>query len=233
MRTHAVLALVRTRVASAFLLSLLVGGALLGDPVPAMAQGRVTFTQLSIERCKGTCTIKLSCSVGGKPASELLAGKQGRTKDLFDIGKSLEVPQFPAEVKCSASARARGSPMSRRNTTEVSSPMATRPSLGNAPMDVAQPMRLSLGVPAKRTHPGPVGPRPLQNPHGLLPDEPPLYRDLRPGSEAELLAESCREGGLALGGDRDDVHAPKRIVNPPYPAMYRVRHCIYQFLTEA
>jgi hypothetical protein len=104
MRTHAVLALMRTRVASAFLLSLLVGGALLGDPVPAMAQGRVTFTQLSIERCKGTCTIKLSCSVGGKPASELLAGKQGRTKDLFDIGKSLEVPQFPAEVKCSASA---------------------------------------------------------------------------------------------------------------------------------
>jgi hypothetical protein len=103
MRTHAVLALVRTRVASAFLLSLLVGGALLGNAVPAAAQGRVTFTQMSIERCKGTCTMKLSCSVGGKPASELLAGKQGRTKDLLDIGKSLEVPQFPSEVKCTAS----------------------------------------------------------------------------------------------------------------------------------
>lgn len=103
MRTHAVLAMVRTRAVGAFLLSLLVGGALLGDPVPAGAQGRVTFTQMSIERCKGTCTMKLSCSVGGKPASELLSGKQGRTKDLIDIGKSLEVPQFPAEVKCTAS----------------------------------------------------------------------------------------------------------------------------------
>src|SRR3954471_1314056 len=103
MRTHAVLALERTRVASALLLSLLVGGALLGDPVPASAQGRVTFTQMSIERCKGTCELKLSCSVGGKPASELVSDKKGRTKDLFDIGKSLEVPQFPTEVKCTAS----------------------------------------------------------------------------------------------------------------------------------
>src|SRR5258706_10447723 len=103
MRTQAVLALVRPRMAKAFLLSLLAGGALLGDSVPANAQGRVTFTQMSIERCKGTCTMKLSCSVGGKPAAELLAGKKGRTKDLLDIGKSLEVPQFPAEVKCTAS----------------------------------------------------------------------------------------------------------------------------------
>ena len=56
-------------------------------------------------------------------------------------------------------------------------------------------------------------PRTLQNPHGLLPDDPALHRDLRPGSEAELFAESGREGGLALGGDGDDVHAPERIVN--------------------
>jgi hypothetical protein len=103
MRTHAVLALVRTRVANAFLLSLLAGGALLGDAAPAGAQGRVTFSQMSIERCKGTCMMKLSCSVGGKPASELLSGQKARTKDLVDIGKSLEVPQFPAEVKCTAS----------------------------------------------------------------------------------------------------------------------------------
>ncbi|HEX4965814.1 MAG TPA: hypothetical protein VF173_33710 [Thermoanaerobaculia bacterium] len=102
MRTQAVFALARTRSAGAFLLSLLVGGALLGDPAPVGAQGRVTFTQLSIEQCKGTCTLKLSCGVGGKPAAELVSG-QGRTKDLIDIGKSLEVPQFPAEVKCSAS----------------------------------------------------------------------------------------------------------------------------------
>ena len=113
----------------------------------------------------------------------------------------------------STSACARGSPISRRSTTEVSSLMATRPSVGNASTDVAQPMRLSLGVPAKRTHPGPVGPRTLQDPHGLLPDEPALHRDLLPGSEAELLAQGCREGGLALGGDGDDVHAPERIAD--------------------
>jgi hypothetical protein len=103
MRTHAVLALVRTRVANAFLLFLLAGGALLGGAAPVAAQGRVTFTQMSLESCKGTCTMKLSCSVGGKPASELLSGTKGRNKDLLDIGKSLEVPQFPAEVKCTAS----------------------------------------------------------------------------------------------------------------------------------
>src|SRR3970040_2099830 len=105
--------------------------------------------------------------------------------------------------------------MSRRSTTEGSSPMATRPSLGNAPTDVAQPMRLSLGVPAKGTHPRPVGPRTLQNPDGLLPDEPALHRDLRPGSEAELLAEGGREGGLAFGGDGGDVHAHERIPVSP------------------
>ncbi len=103
MRTHAVLALARTRVASASLLSLLAGGVLLAAPSPSAAQGRVTFTQMSVERCKGTCELKLSCSVGGKPASELVAGKKGRTKDRIDIGKSLEVPRFPAEVKCTAS----------------------------------------------------------------------------------------------------------------------------------
>ena len=68
-------------------------------------------------------------------------------------------------------------------------------------------MRFPRGVPAKGTDPGPVGSRPLQHPHDLLPDTTALQRDLRPGSEAELLAEDGREGGLALGGDGYDVHA--------------------------
>src|SRR5437867_8868624 len=92
-------------------------------------------------------------------------------------------------LRRATSACARGSPRRRRSTTEVSSPMATRPSFGNAPMDVAQSMRLSLGVPAKGTHPGPVGPRALQNPHRLLSDEAALHGDLRSGGEAEFLAE--------------------------------------------
>jgi hypothetical protein len=99
MRTQA--ALTRPRLLGAILLSLLAGGALLGGSVPAWAEGRVTFTQMSIERCKGTCTLKLSCGVAGPP-TELLSGKQGRVKDLVDIGKSIEIRQFPAEVKCTA-----------------------------------------------------------------------------------------------------------------------------------
>jgi len=101
-------------------------------------------------------------------------------------------------LRRATSACARGSPMSRRSTTEVSSPRATRPSLGNAPTNVAQPMRLSPGVPAKGTHPGPVGSRILQNPHGLLPDEPPLYPDLRPGSEVESYPTQELGGWVAL-----------------------------------
>ena len=117
----------------------------------------------------------------------------------------------------------RGSPINRRSTTEVSSPMATGPSPGDAPTDVAQPMRLSLGVPAKGPDPGPVGSRPLQDPHGLLPDEPALHGDLRPGSEAELLAEGGGEGGLALGSDGHNMHA-EGYRGSPYSATYPVRH---------
>ena len=71
---------------------------------------------------------------------------------------------------------------------------------------------------------GPVGSWSFQNPHSLLPDEPALHRDLRPGSEAKLLAEGGREGGLAFGGDGDDVHAPEPERGSPYSAMYPVRH---------
>jgi hypothetical protein len=127
------LALERTRAAKAFLLSLLVSGALLGGPIPAGAQGRVTFTQMSIERCKGTCTMQLSCSVGGKPAAELLAGKKGRTKDLLDIGKSLEVPHFPAEVKCTAS---KDTGWIGTTWTQIGSGSATVPSGGDYKIDI-------------------------------------------------------------------------------------------------
>jgi hypothetical protein len=133
MRTHAVLALERTRVANAFLLSLLVGGALLGNAVPAAAQGRVTFTQMSLERCKGTCTMKLSCSVGGKPAAELLSGNKGRNKDLIDIGKSLEVPQFPAEVKCTAT---KDTGWISTTWTQIGSSSVTLPTGGDYKLDI-------------------------------------------------------------------------------------------------
>jgi len=53
------------------------------------------------------------------------------------------------------------SPMSRRSTTEVSSPMALAIPC-NAPTDVAQSMRLSLGVSPKGAHPGQSGPGPFR-----------------------------------------------------------------------
>ena len=135
MRTREVLAWVRTRASGAFLLSLLVGGALLGGPAPARAQGRVTFTQLSIERCKGTCTLKLSVSVAGKPAAELVSG-QGRTKDLIDIGKSLEVPTFPAEVKCTA---VKDTGWIGTTWTQLGSGSVTLPTGGDYKLDVDNP----------------------------------------------------------------------------------------------
>jgi hypothetical protein len=101
MRTQEVWAQ-RPRVRGAVLtLSLLTGGALLGGPTPAWAQGRVTFNQMSIESCKGTCTYKLSCGVASQP-TELVSGKQGRAKDLIEIGKAIEVQRFPATVTCKA-----------------------------------------------------------------------------------------------------------------------------------
>src|SRR3954462_12556307 len=133
MRTQAVLTWVRTQASGAFRRSLLGGGALLGGPAPARAQGRVTFNQLSIERCKGTCTLKLSCGVAGKPASELVKGQQGRTKDLIDIGKSLEVPTFPAEVKCTAS---RDTGWIGTTWTPIGSGSVTIPSGGDYKLDI-------------------------------------------------------------------------------------------------
>jgi hypothetical protein len=47
-----------------------------------------------------------------------------------------------------ASICAHGSPMSRRSTTDVSSPTVTGPSPCDAPLDIAQPVRLSASVAA-------------------------------------------------------------------------------------
>lgn len=130
MRTQA--ALLRPRFLGAILLSLLAGGALLGGSAPAWAEGRVTFTQMSIERCKGTCTLKLSCGVAGPP-TQLIAGKQGRTKDLIDIGKSIEIKQFPAEVKCTA---AKDTGWIGTTWTEIGTASVTVPQGGDYKLDI-------------------------------------------------------------------------------------------------
>src|SRR5512132_3230285 len=53
-------------------------------------------------------------------------------------------------------------------TTQASRPMATGPSAGDAPTDIAESMGLTLGVTTKGPDPGPVGARPLQNPDDLF-----------------------------------------------------------------
>jgi len=84
---------------------LLLGIALLGPARPARAEGRITFTQMTVEHCQrmvGTCTWKLSCSAGGAKADNLLNGAKGGTAATLPIGKSLAVPQFPVKAQCTA-----------------------------------------------------------------------------------------------------------------------------------
>jgi polyglycine hydrolase-like protein len=128
MRTQAAL----NRLLGIILMSLLAGGALLGGSAPAWAEGRVTFTQMSIEQCKGTCTLKLSCGVAG-PLTEFISGKQGRTKDLIDIGRSIEIKQFPAEVKCTA---AKDTGWIGTTWTEIGSGSVTVPQGGAYKLDI-------------------------------------------------------------------------------------------------
>ncbi len=103
MRTLAVRGLKR---ASAPGVSLLVpfvlGGAfLLGGPSPAAAEGRVTFAQMTVQRCAegGGCEWKLSCGPQGQEA-ELFAGKEAKTKHSVTIDRGIDVKTFPVTVQC-------------------------------------------------------------------------------------------------------------------------------------
>lgn len=101
MRTLAVRGLKR---ASAPGVSLLVpfvlGGAfLLGGP--AAADGRVTFAQMTVQRCGegGACEWKLSCGPQGQEA-ELFAGKEAKTKHSVTIDRGIDVKTFPVTIQC-------------------------------------------------------------------------------------------------------------------------------------
>ncbi|HEV8582527.1 MAG TPA: hypothetical protein VGX68_25965 [Thermoanaerobaculia bacterium] len=84
------------RVATFLPLSFLLGG-------PAWAAGSVTFSQMIVERCpEKSCEWRLSCGVGGPQETELFAGKEARTKYKVNVGRSLDAPQFPASVHCTA-----------------------------------------------------------------------------------------------------------------------------------
>src|SRR4029077_3158404 len=90
---------------SRLLPALLLGTALLGQAAVARAEGRITFSQMTVEHCQrmmGTCTWKLSCSASGAKADNLLNGVKAGTAATVPIGKSLPIQQFPVKVQCTA-----------------------------------------------------------------------------------------------------------------------------------
>lgn len=86
------------------LVSLLLGGALLGLPSQAAADGAVSFLRMTADRCPESsgCEFRLSCGVGGPQLTEMLPTSNARTKYSVDINKILNVQSFPATVTCTA-----------------------------------------------------------------------------------------------------------------------------------
>ncbi len=101
----AVGALVRPVTSSAVLLvSLLLGGALVGAPSQASAEGVVTFLRMTADRCPESsgCEWRLSCGAGGPQLTELVPSATARTKYSVDIKKTLEIKSFPTTIQCTA-----------------------------------------------------------------------------------------------------------------------------------
>jgi hypothetical protein len=95
----------QTGTSSAVLLvTLLLGGALLGAPARASAVGAVTFLRMTADRCPESsgCEFRLSCGVGGPQLTELVPSSTARTKYSVDINKVLEIRTFPTTIQCTA-----------------------------------------------------------------------------------------------------------------------------------
>lgn len=86
------------------LVSILLGGALLGAPSQASAEGVVTFLSFTADRCPESsgCEWRLSCGVGGPQLTELVPSSAARTKYSVDIKKTLEIKTFPTTINCTA-----------------------------------------------------------------------------------------------------------------------------------
>jgi hypothetical protein len=83
------------------LLAAVLAGSLLAGP--AWGAGSVTFTQMVVERCpESSCEWRLSCAVGGGQETELIAAADARTKHKVNIDRTLDVPKFPAQIRCTA-----------------------------------------------------------------------------------------------------------------------------------
>lgn len=103
MRTHSGDGRARWSGSGLLLLSILTGG-LVFLPSAAWSIGRVSFDQMSVERCpeKSGCEWRLSCGVGSPQESEMIANAAARTKYSVDIKKGLDIQAFPATIHCTA-----------------------------------------------------------------------------------------------------------------------------------
>lgn len=86
------------------LVTLLLGGVLLGAPSQASAEGIVTFLSMTAERCpeSGACEWRLACGAAGPQETVLVPGADARTKHSVDINKGLPIRKFPATIHCTA-----------------------------------------------------------------------------------------------------------------------------------
>jgi hypothetical protein len=102
MRTHSGQGRARWSGSGLLLLSILAGGLLL--PSAAWSLGRISFDQMSVERCpeKSGCEWRLSCGVGSPQESEMIASAPARAKYSVDIKKGLDIQSFPTTVHCTA-----------------------------------------------------------------------------------------------------------------------------------
>ena len=81
------------------LVGLMAGGA----PAAAVSYGRISFTQMSIDRCEdffGGCEWKLSCQVGGGAATDIVSNQPGALAQDIELAKTFDQDRFPTKLDC-------------------------------------------------------------------------------------------------------------------------------------
>jgi len=81
---------------------LLTAGALLAGPAGAWAQGRIVFTDMTIQKCEdfGACEWKLACAAGDGQPADIVDGASGKAARTVKLGNALDVQSFPVTLRC-------------------------------------------------------------------------------------------------------------------------------------
>jgi hypothetical protein len=79
----------------------LTAGALLA-PAGAWAQGRILFTDMTIQKCEdfAACEWKLTCTAGGGQPVDVVDGASGKAARTVKLGHALDVRSFPVTLRC-------------------------------------------------------------------------------------------------------------------------------------